>query len=92
VDANQLHEGLKKLYTANPEVRVYVRGDKDALHGEAITALDRVRSVGIQKVAFEIKTGAAAGAGAPVAHTAVPSTNTAAPAERAAGSTPNSKP
>jgi biopolymer transport protein ExbD len=55
VDANQLFEGIQKLFHSNPELRVYVRGDKDALHGEVITALDRVRAAGVQKVAFEIK-------------------------------------
>jgi biopolymer transport protein ExbD len=55
VDADSLYERVKKLHDENAEVRIYIRGDKDALHGEVVTVLDRIRAAGVQKVAFEIK-------------------------------------
>jgi biopolymer transport protein ExbD len=38
----------------NPNLRVFISGDRDARHGEVIHALDLVRRAGIDKVAFEI--------------------------------------
>ena len=46
---------LLQLYNANHDVKVFVSGDREALHGEVIKLLDRVRSAGIQKVGYEIK-------------------------------------
>jgi len=34
---------------------VVISGDVDARHGSVITVLDRVRSAGIQNVAFQIR-------------------------------------
>ena len=62
VDADTLYQRVKTLHDANADVRIYIRGDKDALHGEVVTVLDRVRAAGVQKVAFEIKSQPAAGA------------------------------
>ena len=51
----------------NPNVRVFISGDRDARNGDMIRALDAVRTAGIDKVAFEIKNAepahAAAGGG-----------------------------
>lgn len=55
VDPDTLYQRVRKLHDDNADVRIYIRGDKDALHGEVVTVLDRVRSAGVQKVAFEIK-------------------------------------
>ncbi len=55
VDPTALYERVKKLHDENADVRIYIRGDKDALHGEVVTVLDRIRAAGVQKVAFEIK-------------------------------------
>ena len=55
---------------ANPNLRVFISGDRDARHGDVIHVLDLVRSAGIDKVAFEIGPGApgnAARAGKPSA-------------------------
>ncbi len=60
VDADTLFERVKKLHDDNADVRLYIRGDKDALHGEVVTVLDRIRAAGVQKVAFEIKSQPAA--------------------------------
>jgi biopolymer transport protein ExbD len=53
------HHELALLLTAarktNEALRVFISGDKDVRHGEVIQVLDLVRSVGIEKVAFEIR-------------------------------------
>lgn len=56
VGVNELSARLTALLATNPELRVYVSGDKDARHGDIIAALDVVRGAGVQKVAFEIRT------------------------------------
>jgi biopolymer transport protein ExbD len=46
---------LMQMHKANPGVKVFISGDKEALHGDVIKLLDRVRSAGIDKVGYEIK-------------------------------------
>ena len=55
VDSNVLVEKAKELIKKDEEAKIYVRGDKDALHGEVIATLDKLRAVGVKKVIFEIK-------------------------------------
>ena len=79
---------LLALYKGNPNVKIFLSADREALHGEVMKLLDRVRSAGIEKVAYEIKIkhgasavpGAAGGAGAP--------SGAAAPAPGAAPAVP----
>lgn len=52
---------LSKLYAVNPEAKVFVRGDREALHGNVTRVLDQIRSSGYTKISFEIKSQAAAG-------------------------------
>ena len=58
---------LVALAKGNPNIKLFVSADREALHGEVMKLLDRVRSAGIEKVAYEIKIkhGAAAAPGAP---------------------------
>jgi biopolymer transport protein ExbD len=51
---NELVRKLVADRLANPNLRVFISGDKDARHGDIIRALDAVRLAGIDKVAFEI--------------------------------------
>ena len=51
---HELALALVAALKANPDLRVFISGDKDARHGEIIHVLDAVRSAGIEKVAFEI--------------------------------------
>ena len=53
---------LQKLKAEKPDIRVLISGDAGAIHGDVIAVLDRVRSAGIEKVAFQTK---ADGASAP---------------------------
>jgi biopolymer transport protein ExbD len=50
---------LKRVHDENPEAKVFIRGDRDTVHGNIIRVLDILRSVGFYKVAFEIKSEAA---------------------------------
>jgi len=50
-----LVERLVSMKAANPDLKVYIRGDYRATHGAIVHVLDKVRSAGIQQVAFEIK-------------------------------------
>jgi biopolymer transport protein ExbD len=46
---------LFQLHQANPEIKVSISAETQALHGDVITLLDRVRSVGITKIGYQIK-------------------------------------
>jgi biopolymer transport protein ExbD len=55
VGKNELQGELTRERTQNANTRVVISGDVDARHGTVITVLDRVRSAGIQNVAFQIR-------------------------------------
>ncbi len=46
---------LYRLYQGNPNIKVSLSGEEQALHGDVITVLDHVRSVGIKKIGYQIK-------------------------------------
>jgi biopolymer transport protein ExbD len=52
---------LAKVHQENPDAKVFVRGDRDTVHGNVIRVLDILRSQGFYKIAFEIKSQAAVG-------------------------------
>ncbi len=56
---------LRGLFQANPEAKIFIRGDRDALHGNVTRLLDQIRSTGFTKIAFEIKSQSTAGVPAP---------------------------
>ncbi|HLX95586.1 MAG TPA: biopolymer transporter ExbD [Verrucomicrobiae bacterium] len=43
---------LKDRFHANPDVPVYISGDRDTLHGDMVKVYQTVRAAGIQKIAF----------------------------------------
>ena len=51
---SELKSQLASRYQSNPEVRVYVAGDRETPHGKIIGVLDLIRSAGIQKIAFTV--------------------------------------
>jgi len=55
IGKNELFNELTKIHTANPKTRVLITGDTEARHGTVITVLDRVRSAGIENVAFQTR-------------------------------------
>jgi biopolymer transport protein ExbD len=54
-----------KLRGASPEAKIFIRGDREALHGNVTRLLDQIRSTGFTKIAFEIKSQALSGVPAP---------------------------
>lgn len=46
---------LYQLHQGNPDIKVSISAEEQALHGDVITVLDHVRSAGIQKVGYQIK-------------------------------------
>jgi len=48
----ELESVLKGRFHANPDVPVYISGDRDTLHGDMVKVYQIVRAVGIQRVAF----------------------------------------
>ena len=56
---------LQRVHQTDPEAKVFVRGDRDTMHGNVIRLLDLLRSAGFYKIAFEIKSEAAKGVPGP---------------------------
>jgi biopolymer transport protein ExbD len=63
---DQVMPRLYELHRANPEIKVSISADLLAMHGDVIAVLDKVRSVGINKVGYQIRAaGAQQAPGAP---------------------------
>jgi biopolymer transport protein ExbD len=54
---------LQAIYKTNPEAKIFIRGDADAVHGNVTRMLDQIRSSGFLKLSFEIKSSAGKGIG-----------------------------
>jgi len=52
---------LRKIYVTNPDAKIFIRGDREAVHGNVTRVLDQIRSSGFTKLSFEIKSQATAG-------------------------------
>jgi biopolymer transport protein ExbD len=46
---------LQQVYRTNPEAKIFIRGDREAVHGNVTRMLDQIRSSGFSKISFEIK-------------------------------------
>lgn len=53
---------LYELFQANKDIKVSLSAEQEALHGDVITLLDRVRSAGITKIGYQIRNAAPTGA------------------------------
>ena len=62
VNFDDVHQRLFKMHETNPEVKVSISAETLALHGDVIGVLDKVRSVGITKIGYQIKTASPTGA------------------------------
>ena len=65
LSSDQMQEKLKQVHQENPEAKVFVRGDRDTVHGNIVHLLDMLRSAGFYKISFEIKSEALKGVPAP---------------------------
>jgi biopolymer transport protein ExbD len=54
---------LQAIYRTNPDAKIFIRGDADAVHGNVTRMLDQVRSSGFLKLSFEIKSSVGKGVG-----------------------------
>jgi biopolymer transport protein ExbD len=54
---------LQQVYRTNPEAKIFIRGDIDAVHGNVTRMLDQIRSSGFTKLSFEIKSKTGSGVG-----------------------------
>jgi len=71
--SDQVIARLLELHKQNKDVKVSISADKLALHGDVIAVLDQARSVGIDKIGYQIKTASGEpGAGAPPGPGAAP--------------------
>ncbi len=61
VTEDQVLPRLYDLFQANHDVKVSLSAEQNALHGDVITLLDKVRSAGITKIGYQIKTAAPTG-------------------------------
>lgn len=78
VSLPDLDKRLGERRAADPNTPVYVSGDANTRHADMIKALDAVRRAGFNKVAFNVKPGAATSTAAPAAPAPTPE---AAPAK-----------
>jgi biopolymer transport protein ExbD len=58
---DDLTKTLTQVHSTNPDAKVFVRGDRDTMHGNIIHVLDILRATGFYKIAFEIKSEALKG-------------------------------
>jgi biopolymer transport protein ExbD len=65
IEYSDVNSKLAGLFQANPDTKIFIRGDREALHGNVTRLLDQIRATGFTKVAFEIKSQASAGVPAP---------------------------
>ena len=61
VSREEMQSRLAKVHQSAPEAKVFVRGDRDTVHGNIVQLLDMLRSAGFYKIAFEIKSEALKG-------------------------------
>ena len=55
VESEALIPRLKAISNANPNVRIFVRGDRAVSYGEVLSVMGRIQSAGFEKVALVAK-------------------------------------
>lgn len=65
VSREEMQLRLAKVHQSAPDAKVFVRGDRDTVHGNIVQLLDMLRSAGFYKISFEIKSEALRGVPAP---------------------------
>jgi biopolymer transport protein ExbD len=61
VSREEMQSRLQKVHQSSPEAKVFVRGDRDTVHGNIVQLLDMLRAAGFYKISFEIKSEALKG-------------------------------
>ena len=52
---------LRRQFVTNPEAKIFIRADRESLHGNVTRMLDEIRASGFSKISFEIKSEALKG-------------------------------
>lgn len=52
---------LRRQFVTNPEAKIFIRADRETLHGNVTRMLDEIRASGFNKISFEIKSEALKG-------------------------------
>jgi biopolymer transport protein ExbD len=55
VEPNEVYQRLLNVHHISPGAKIFIRGDRDAYHGDIIRLIEQVRSAGFYKIAFEVK-------------------------------------
>ena len=55
VEPNDVYKKLSQAHRISPNAKIFIRGDRDAYHGDVLRLIEQVRSAGYYKVAFELK-------------------------------------
>jgi biopolymer transport protein ExbD len=59
---DEVHMKLDQMHRAKPDIKISLSAETLALHGQVIDVLDKIRSVGIEKIGYQIKTASVQGA------------------------------
>ncbi len=55
MEPDQVYKTMQEIHRTSPNAKIFIRGDRDAYHGDIIRLIEQVRSSGFYKIAFEIK-------------------------------------
>ncbi len=55
VDPNEVYSRLVSVHRIAPSAKIFIRGDRDAYHGDILRLIEQVRAAGFYKIAFEVK-------------------------------------
>ena|SRR5438093_777837 len=55
VQPNEVYERLLNVHRIAPHAKIFIRGDREAYHGDVLRLIEQVRAAGIYKIAFEVK-------------------------------------
>ncbi len=55
MEPDEVYKQLVEVHKTSPGAKIFIRGDRDTYHGDIIRLIEQVRSAGIYRIAFEIK-------------------------------------
>jgi len=61
IGLEQIAPKLRQVRVTTPEAKIFIRADREALHGNVTRMLDEIRSTGFLKVSFEVQSESLAG-------------------------------
>src|SRR5438034_2499115 len=50
VETNEVYERLLNVRRINPNAKIFIRGDRDAYHGDVVRLIEQVRAAGFYKI------------------------------------------